>query len=271
MAGEPPRRGAAYMHTGYYFGTFLAALVNYSIGAHYGWRAVFAIGGTPALLVAFIRYGVTEPKRWQKPRPRTRPLVSQPASGLLRAFGTNTAAARLLNALFLFISMVGLWAGSVYVPSSVTYLAARRRTFRRQRGRTRLLRHHAALHRHHPRMPRRCRRSRNASDAASRSRLYFASHVRLHRLSASAMCSICPPCAAWFLACLFLLGVGGANFAIYTLWLPEQYRTECRASAFAFATSSGRFIAAGITFLVGAGVARLHTIGTPVALTSIAF
>jgi nitrate/nitrite transporter NarK len=75
----------------------------------------------------------------------------------------------------------------------------------------------------------------------------------------------------WFIACLFFLGIGGANFAVYTLWLPEQYRTECRGSAFAFATSFGRFLAAGITFLVGAGVARMHTIGTPVALTSIAF
>src|SRR5206468_5965395 len=75
----------------------------------------------------------------------------------------------------------------------------------------------------------------------------------------------------WFLACLFFLGVGGANFAMYTLWLPEQYATDCRASAFAFATSVGRFAGAGITFLVGAGVAHFHTIGTPVALTSIAF
>ena len=33
----------------------------------------------------------------------------------------------------------------------------------------------------------------------------------------------------------------------------------------------GRFAGAGITFLVGAGVAHFHTIGTPVALTSIAF
>ena len=75
----------------------------------------------------------------------------------------------------------------------------------------------------------------------------------------------------WFMICLFFLGVGGANFAMYTLWLPEQYPTECRARAFAFATSVGRFAAAGITFLVGAGVARYHTIGIPVALTSIAF
>ena len=70
---------------------------------------------------------------------------------------------------------------------------------------------------------------------------------------------------------LFSLGVGGANFAIYTLWLPEQYSTDAAASAFAFATSVGRFVGAGITFLVGAGVAHFHTIGTPVALTSIAF
>ena len=72
----------------------------------------------------------------------------------------------------------------------------------------------------------------------------------------------------WFMTCLFFLGIGGANFAMYTLWLPEQYPTECRASAFAFATSIGRFAGAGITFLVGAGVAYYHTIGTPVAGTT---
>jgi MFS family permease len=74
-----------------------------------------------------------------------------------------------------------------------------------------------------------------------------------------------------FFVVLFLLGVGGANFAMYTIWLPEQYSTDCRGSAFAFATSVGRFAGAGITFLVGAGVAHFGTIGTPVALTSIAF
>src|SRR5205085_12295110 len=75
----------------------------------------------------------------------------------------------------------------------------------------------------------------------------------------------------WFMFTLFFLGLGGGNFAMYTLWLPEQYPSECLASAFAFATSVGRFAGAGITFLVGAGVARFHTIGLPVALTSIAF
>jgi hypothetical protein len=29
---------AGYMHTGYYFGVFIAGLLNYTIGAKYGWR-----------------------------------------------------------------------------------------------------------------------------------------------------------------------------------------------------------------------------------------
>ena len=58
--------GAGYLHTGYYVGVFLAAIANYTIGAHYGWRWMFAFGGTPALFVAFIRYAVVEPARWQK-------------------------------------------------------------------------------------------------------------------------------------------------------------------------------------------------------------
>jgi MFS family permease len=74
-----------------------------------------------------------------------------------------------------------------------------------------------------------------------------------------------------FFVCLFFLGLGGANFAVYTLWLPEQYPTEYRASAFAFSTSIARFGGAAITFLVGAGVQHYGSLGVPIALTSLAF
>src|SRR5579864_9570336 len=33
--------GAGYMHTGYYVGVFLAAIINYFISSRYGWRAMF--------------------------------------------------------------------------------------------------------------------------------------------------------------------------------------------------------------------------------------
>jgi MFS family permease len=56
-------RGAGYMHTGYSVGFLLAALANLSIGSHRGWRQMFLFGGLPALLLAWIRYGVAEPAR----------------------------------------------------------------------------------------------------------------------------------------------------------------------------------------------------------------
>jgi len=76
---------------------------------------------------------------------------------------------------------------------------------------------------------------------------------------------------AWFLVCSVLLGLGGANFIVYSFWLPEQYGTECRASAFAFITNLGRFFAAGFTFLVGAGIRHFQTFGIPVAMMALAF
>jgi hypothetical protein len=61
------------------------------------------------------------------------------------------------------------------------------------------------------------------------------------------------------------------NFAIFSLWLPEQFETRVRATAFACCTSFGRFVGAGVNFLLGAAVLHLHTLGLPVALTAVAF
>lgn len=262
------KRGAAYMHTGYYFGTFLAAIVNYTIGAKYGWRAAFAVGGTPALLIAFIRYGVTEPDRW---RARMEQLGSRWTArrSFLALFSPEYRRRTIVNSSLLFISMVGLWAGSVYVPSSITYLATRAGHGAAEAARlasygTMLLSVGTILG---------CFLAPWLAEARGRRvalGFYFVLMFVFILLGFGYVFYL-PDNLTWFMVCLFFLGVGGANFAMYTLWLPEQYRTECRGSAFAFATSFGRFIAAGITFLVGAGVAHYHTIGTPVAFTSLAF
>jgi hypothetical protein len=74
-----------------------------------------------------------------------------------------------------------------------------------------------------------------------------------------------------FIAVLFVLGFFGGNFAMFSLWLPEQYGTNVRATAFAFATSVGRFAGAGVNFLLGWAVLKMGTIGTPVACTALAF
>ncbi len=263
------KQGAAWMHTGYYFGVFLAAIVNYTVGARYGWRAVFAVGGTPALLVAFIRYGVSEPQRWQdRVQEMGRKWTARDAFGAL--FSTEYRRRTVVNAALVLVSMVGLWAGSVYVPSSVSYLASREGFTAAQGARmasyaTMLLSAGTIVG---------CLLLPLLADRFGRRGslgLYFALMFVFISFGFGYVYYLGEGALRWFLVCLFFLGLGGANFAVYTLWLPEQYRTECRGSAFAFATSFGRFLAAGITFLVGAGVSRMHTIGTPVAWTSVAF
>jgi MFS family permease len=175
-----------------------------------------------------------------------------------------------LNSLYLFISIIGLWAGSVYVPASVTQLATASGQSAVQAARLAswavMLLSFGTILGCLAAPPLAERFGRRASLS-----LYFALMAVSIALGFGYVFYLRTGALWWFFACLFLLGIGGANFAIYTLWLPEQYDTACRASAFAFATSSGRFAGAGVTFLVGAGVQHFQTIGIPVALTSIAF
>ena len=176
----------------------------------------------------------------------------------------------ILNSLYLIVSLCGLWAGSVYVPSAITYIAQRE--------------------------------GRSAADAAQ-----LASYSSGLLGIATILGALVVPALAdwlgrrvtlglfyivmmislwvafgqvfymqahaleWFLVCTFFLGLGGSNFIVYSFWLPEQYGTKCRASAFAFTTNIGRFAAAGFTFLVGSGVRQYGSLGVPVGLTALAF
>src|SRR5579862_6328980 len=113
--------GAGWMHTGYYVGIFLAAIANFGIGSHFGWRAMFAVGGLPALLLAWIRRGVHEPARWVKKGSVVHAWAFWRPLAMLfsRAWRRRT----ILNSLFMLVSICGLWAGTVYVPAAVTALA----------------------------------------------------------------------------------------------------------------------------------------------------
>ncbi len=261
--------GAGLMHTGYYFGIFLAAVANSLVGARYGWRAMFRLGGTPALLVGFIRYGVSEPGLWER-RLGTLGNRWTMRRAFTSLFSPEYRRRTLVNSTCVLVSIIGLWAGSVYVPASVMDLAARE-GFSAARGArlasyaTMLLSAGTILG---------CLLVPSLAEMMGRRptlALFFSVMLVFISVAFGYVFYLERGALVWFMVCLFFLGVGGANFALYTLWLPEQYRTESRASAFAFSTSVGRFAGAGITFLVGAGVARYHSLGTPVALTSIAF
>ena len=267
----PERRrvmATGVMNSGYYVGIFIAAALNYLVGAQYGWRAMFAIGGLPALFIAYVRINVQEPERWRKRVAETGGWRAR--DSFFALFTPEYRRRTLLNCIFLLISMIGLWAGSVYAPTAVTQVATR-------------MGYSAA----------------DAARIASRATMMLAVGTiigclimptlaqRFGRRGAVASfyalmaVSIAvgfghafyrsPDALITFIGCLFFVGVGGASFAVYWTWISEQYRTECRGSALAFATSIGRFVAAGATFLVGLGVQQYGSIGVPVALTAIPF
>jgi MFS family permease len=265
------RAGAGYMHTGYYVGIFLAALANYIVGTHFGhngWRVMFAVGGLPALLLAWVRHGVTEPERWrQKAAVVQTWKVWRPFAVLFsKAWQRRT----ILNSLFMLASISGLWAGTVYVPAAVTVLAEAAGRVGPQvaqlASRATMLVAFATILGCLA-MPWLAERFGRRGALA----FYFTLMMIFIVLTFGKIFYLGPTALPWFFVCLFFLGLGGANFAVYTLWLPEQYPTECRATAFAFCTSFARFGGAGITFLVGAGVQHFGSLGIPVALTSIAF
>ena len=265
------RAGAGYMHTGYYVGIFLAALANYAIGSHFGhnaWRVLFAVGGLPALLLAWVRHGVTEPERWRQKEGVARTWqIWRPFAVL---FSEAWRRRTILNSLFMLASISGLWAGTVYVPAAVTALAEAAGRAGPQAAQlasraTMLVAFATILG--CLAMPWLAERLGRRGALA----FYFTLMMAFVALTFGEVFYFGAEALPWFFVCLFFLGLGGANFAVYTLWLPEQYPTECRASAFAFCTSFARFGGAGITFLVGAGVQHYGSLGIPVALTSIAF
>jgi SHS family lactate transporter-like MFS transporter len=70
-AVAPGRRGfvSGVLQEGYAVGYLLAAAAYYLIFPRFGWRAMFFLGGLPALLALYIRSQVPESKAWQRHRP----------------------------------------------------------------------------------------------------------------------------------------------------------------------------------------------------------
>jgi MFS family permease len=175
----------------------------------------------------------------------------------------------LVNTLLLASAICGLWAAAVYAPTAVVSLAKREGMSQAQALRTSssgmgLLSLGTILG---------CLAAPPLAERVGRRRtlaFYFLGMAICILLSFGWAFYLAHGLRP-FIAVLFFLGFFGGNFAIFSLWLPEQYPTTVRATAFAFTTSFGRFIAAGVNFALGALVSRIGTLGKPVAFTAIAF
>ena len=253
------KMGAGYLQTGYYVGFFLAAALNFTVGASFGWRAMFLCGGAPVLLAIYTLSKVKESDRWVRSQSDAREGI----------FSPRYRRRTLLNAGLVTVSIIGLWAGAVYEPSAIITLA-------KKAGHT---------------APEAVRLASFGTGLLSIGTVLGCLAApplaeRLGRRAALAIFFLGMAVCIWlsfgwafyvpdgltlFIGSLFFLGFFGGNFAMYSLWLPEQYPTSIRATAFAFVTSFGRFVGAGVNFLIGAGVHSYGSVGMPVAATALAF
>lgn len=260
------KMGAGYLQTGYYAGFFLASALNYTIAARYGWRAMFWCGLTPVVVAALILSRVEEPDRWQE---KAKVQAEGGLSSLRRIFNPPYTRRTLINTLLLASAICGLWAAAVYAPTAVISLAKREGLSQSQALRISsfamgLLSLGTILG---------CLAVPPLAERMGRKRtlaVYFFG-MAICILLSFGWAFYLPQGLRPFITVLFLLGLFGGNFTIFSLWLPEQYPTAVRATAFAFTTSFGRFIAAGVNFALAAMVSRMGTLGTPVAFTAIAF
>jgi SHS family lactate transporter-like MFS transporter len=81
---SPKYRGllSGFLQEGYAFGYLLSAVAAYFLLDRFGWRPMFLLGGIPALLALFIRFGIKESEVWQKTRAHN-------WSGLLRTIASH--------------------------------------------------------------------------------------------------------------------------------------------------------------------------------------
>ena len=260
------KMGAGYLQTGYYAGFFLASALNYTVAARYGWRAMFWCGLTPVVVAVMVLLRVKESERWQQ---KAKVKAEVGVSPLRRIFSPPYTQRTLINTVLLASAICGLWAAAVYAPTAIISLAKREGLLQSQAVRISssgmgLLSLGTILG---------CLAVPPLAERIGRKRtltFYFLGMAICILLSFS-WAFYLPRGLHPFIAVLFFLGLFGGNFAIFSLWLPEQYGTTVRATAFAFTTSFGRFIAAGANFGVGALVSRMGTLGKPVAFTAVAF
>ena len=260
------KMGAGYLQTGYYAGFFLASALNYTVAARYGWRAMFWCGLTPVVVATVVLLRVKESERWQQ---KAKVRAEGGVSSLRRIFSPPYTQRTLVNTVLLASAICGLWAAAVYAPTAIISLAKREGLLQPQAVRMSsfgmgLLSLGTILG---------CLVVPPLAERIGRKRtltIYFLG-MAICILLSFGWAFYLPSGLHPFIAVLFFLGFFGGNFAIFSLWLPEQYGTTVRATAFAFTTSFGRFIAAGLNFGVGALVGRMGTLGKPVAFTAVAF
>jgi MFS family permease len=252
-------------HSAWYAGFILAAAIVPFIVGPIGWRAVFFIGIIPAVLLLYIRLKAQEPERWLNAKRRLGSQLNMRMS-LKTILDRDHRRDTLILAVIMVPVITGLYGGTLFVPTALTALhesthAAIKTPYLVAIGGSIIAAFTLVTCLLVPSLAQRFGRKRTLGALLA----LMAIGLPLVFLFAFKAGNL-----GLFLALLVLLGIGGADFAIFSLWLPEVYPTHARAGGFAFVTTIGRFAGAGLTFAIGA-LNDAVGLGTSLSLTAIFF
>jgi MFS family permease len=251
-----------WLHTATPTGLFLAAFATLVAGSSLGWRGMFFLGILPALLIAYLRTSIPEPKRSRAhlPKPSFTELFAKPnarttwaAAALLSciifglwssnywaptviitkltAAGSTPAAAQQMGAISGLITNVGTLIGCLVIPWITMRLASRRRT----------------------------------------AVLFFIgaliSVVVSYQVAIAWLDSL-----TLFLCLLPVLGFfTNGVFGLFTIWLPEMFPSALRGAGSGFAFSFGRILGAAGPTLIGTLSAATGSIPLAISLLSLIY
>lgn len=266
---------AGRFHSAWYAGFIVAAvttpLLLMVIPSSYAWRAIFFIGIIPAVVLAYIRLRAKEPEVWQKKKDKLGDKMSLSMS-MKVLFSNKYRKTTVLMVLIMVPVITGLYGGVLYAPSTIaglvkyaaahgTLAAGTPATWYVVLGGVTISAFTLLFCLLMPYLVQRVGRKVTLS---------FFMVMMIIGLATSFGIAANQNNLFLFLPLLVLLGIGGADFSVFSLWVPEIYPTEARAGGFAVITALGRYAGAGLVFLI-AILASATTLGTALAYGSIAF
>ena len=258
--------GAGLFHTGFYFGFMLAAVAELVLEPFIGFRGMLILGGLPVIFLVYVRYRAKEPEKWEKVKKVSNNEISAKES-FYSIFKKGYANVTIVASLVMAAVILGLYSGTVYVPVVIEDITAK----------IAILKYPVVYY--------------VAAGGAEVSAFTIIGCILMpflaeklgRRITLIIFLILMTVSVVLIYDIIFytnsllylyltipILGLGGADFAVFTLWSPELYPTEFRNSGFAAITTFARYFAAALIFLIGY-LALLVGFGHAVAYTAIGF
>lgn len=256
-------RYAGWLHTATPAGLFFAALATLGLATTLGWRGMFFLGIVPALLTAYLRSNVPEPKR-------ARPLDKAQQS-FKALFAPGQAQTTWAAALMMSCIIFGLWSSNYWAPTVIiTKLVAAGSTpaHAQQMGAVSGLITNVGTLAGCLLMP--------AITGWLGSRRWAAVIFFIGSLISVVVCYEFAIAKldnlVLFMALLPILGFfTNGVFGLFTIWLPEMFPSILRGAGSGFAFSLGRILGAAGPTLIGFLAAKTGSYPMAISLLSLIY